>query len=293
MEKLKGCGTALITPFDKNLEIDYQVFKKLVQRQIEANVDFLVPLGTTGEVSCLEDDEKQKLLEITSTEVSGCMPIVVGAGSNSTKHALKNIKMLEKVGGADAFLVITPYYNKPTQHGLYHHFRTIAEATDKPIILYNIPGRTAVNMLPETCLKLAEIKNIVGIKEASGNYDQISEIIRNAPDGFTVLSGNDNETLSLIATGAKGVISAVANVAPKRMSVFLDLLLEGNFTEARKAHHKLSPLFKNCFVETNPIAVKAGMSQMNLIENFLRPPLYPASEKTLMVMQQTLKDLNI
>lgn len=292
MINLNGCGTALVTPFEKNLEVDFVAFRKLVRRQIAGGIHFLVPLGTTGETPCLDDREKIHLLEITVEEAGKRIPVIAGAGSNSTKQVISNISALGKTG-IDAFLVVTPYYNKPTQDGLYNHFKTVSESTDKPIIMYNVPGRTSVNMTAETCLKLAEIKNIVATKEASGNYAQISEIIRHAPEGFTVLSGNDDETLSLVSTGAKGVISVASNIAPQLMSEFLNKLLNGDIAGARELHHRLSPLFKNCFVESNPIPVKAGMHKMGLLENVLRPPLYTSTEKTLGIMEAALKELNL
>ncbi len=230
MKEITGCGTALITPFEKNLSVDYNAFRKLVRRQIEGGIHFLVPLGTTGETPCLEDKEKLQLVEITVEEVGGRIPVVVGVGSNNTNHVIHNIHMFSKTN-VDAFLVVTPYYNKPTQQGMVNHFTAIAESTDKPIIMYNVPARTSVNMSSETALKLAEVKNIIATKEASSNYAQISEIIRNAPDGFSVLSGNDDETLSLVATGAKGLISVASNIAPELMSEFLNKLLNDEFED--------------------------------------------------------------
>lgn len=291
-KKIIGCGTALITPFTENLEVDYDAFRALVKRQIEAEIHFLVPLGTTGETPCLEDEEKMELLKITNEEARGKIPVVAGAGLNSTKKTVENIKMLEKAG-VDAFLVVTPYYNKPTQDGLYNHFREVAESTNKPIIMYNVPGRTGVNMTVQTCLKLAEIKNIIGTKEASGNYAQISEIINNAPEDFIILSGNDDEVLSLMATGAHGVISVASNVAPEKMVSLVENLQSRSVTNAASIHHRLSSLFKNCFIESNPIPVKEALAQMGLIQNFLRPPLYKAQESTSKLMTQTLKELKL
>ena len=290
MLQLRGCGTALITPFNKNGAVDYAVFRKLVRRQIQNGVNFLVPLGTTGEVACLNNDEKVKLLEITVDEADGKVPVITGVISNTTQGAIDIIKLLQKTR-VDGFLVITPYYIKPMQNGLYNHFKTVALTTDKPIILYNLPSNTAVNLNAETCLKLAEIKNIIGVKDGSGDYKQISEIIRNAPRNFTVLSGRDNETLPLMATGAKGVISGIANIAPREISELSKVLLNNDFITGRKIHHKLSPLFASCSLETNPIVVKAGMHKMGLIENVLRPPLYPATRKTMIVIIKALKGL--
>jgi len=292
MKEIKGCGTALVTPFGKNYDVDYVAFRKLVRRQIAEGIHFLVPLGTTGETPCLEDNEKLQLVEITLEESGGRVPVVVGAGSNNTKHVMHNIHFFSKMG-VDAFLVVTPYYNKPTQQGMINHITTVAGSTDKPIIMYNVPARTSVNMTAETALKLAEVKNIIATKEASSNYAQISEIIRNAPEGFSVLSGNDDETLSLVATGAKGLISVASNIAPKLMSELLNKLIDGEFEEAKTLHHKLTPLFKSCFVESNPIPVKAGMFKMGLLENVLRAPLYASTQSTLDTMETTLKELNL
>ncbi len=292
MIEIKGCGTALVTPFKKNSEVDYVAFRKLVRRQITEGIHFLVPLGTTGETPCLEDNEKLQLVEITAEESGGRIPVVVGVGSNNTKHVMHNMHMFSKMN-VDAFLLVTPYYNKPTQQGMINHFTTVACSTDKPIIMYNVPTRTSVNMTAETTLKLAEVKNIIATKEASSNYSQISEVIRNAPEGFSVLSGNDDETLSLIATGAKGLISVASNIAPKIMSEFVDKLLNGEMDDAKELHYKLTPLFKSCFVESNPIPVKAGMHKMGLLENILRAPLYASTEATLKTMEGTLKELNL
>lgn len=292
MKEIKGCGTALITPFDNNLNVDYIAYRKLLRRQIENGIHFVVPLGTTGETPCLEDDEKLHLLEITVEEVGGRIPIVAGVGSNNTKHVIHNINIIAKLN-IDAFLIVTPYYNKPTQQGMINHFTAVSESTDKQIIMYNVPARTSVNMTAETTLKLAELENITATKEASSNYAQISEIIRNAPDGFSVLSGNDDETLSLVATGATGLISVASNIAPKLMSEFLDKLLKNEFDDARIMHHKLTPLFRNCFIESNPIPVKAGLNKLGFIENVLRAPLYPSLQSTLDIMEETLKELNL
>lgn len=291
-KKIMGCGTALITPFKENLEVDFDAFRALVKRQIEAEIHFLVPLGTTGETPCLEDEEKFELLKITNEEARGKIPVVAGAGLNSTKKTIENMRMLEKAG-VDAFLVVTPYYNKPTQDGLYNHFKEVAEATDRPVIMYNVPGRTGVNMTAQTCLRLAEIKNIIGTKEASGNYAQISEIINNAPEDFLILSGNDDEVLSLMATGAHGVISVASNIAPEKMVSLVENLQSRSVTNAASIHHRLSSLFKNCFIESNPIPVKEALAQMGLIQNYLRPPLYKAQESTSKLMSQTLKELKL
>jgi len=272
-KNISGVGTALVTPFKKDFSVDYETYRKLVKRQIESKIDFLIPLGTTGETPCLDDNEKCKLLEITVEECKGTVPVYAGAGSNSTHHTIQIIKMFSKYN-IDGYLIVTPYYNKPTQSGIFEHFHSAAESTDKDIILYNVPSRTATNMTAETTLKIGEIKNVIAVKEASSNYSQISEIIKHSSDDFIVLSGNDDETLSLCATGAKGVISVASNLAPKELVHFLKLILNNNITEAREMHHRLMPLFRNCFIESNPIPVKAGMNSLNLLENVLRAPAF-------------------
>lgn len=286
-----GCGTALITPFDDEGNVDYEVYESLLRRQVEADVDFLVPLGTTAETPNLSDEEKINLLKITKANCGG-KPVLCGAGSNSTAGTIRNIRMLAPYG-ADAFLVVVPYYNKPTQQGMYEHFKTILEATGKSLVIYNVPGRTGANMTAETVLRLAQLPGIVAVKEASGNYAQISSVIKDAPQGFSVLSGNDDETLSLMATGADGVISVASNIVPGLMTQLTRALAYDDMTAARRIHYRLMPLFKNCFVESNPIPVKAGMSLLGLVRNNLRLPLTSATENTLDIMRQTLKDLGI
>lgn len=289
--KFTGCGTALISPFKNNgMAVDYEAMAKLVERQMSAGVHFLVPLGTTGETPCLTTDEKIKLLQVTK-EHSNC-PIVVGCGTNSLAQTTESMKLLEPLG-LDAYLIVVPYYNKPTQKGLYEYFKAVSEATDKDIILYNVPGRTGANLEAETTLRLAEIQNIVAIKEASGRYAQISQVIRNKPDNFSVLSGNDDETLSLMATGADGVVSVASNVDPHRMVQLVEALRRDDMSTARELHYQLMPLFKNCFVESNPIPAKAAMAQLGLCENSLRLPLIPATPETELLMRQTLDDLGL
>lgn len=287
----KGCGTALVTPFSGGY-VNLDRFASLVDRQVEAGVDFLVPLGTTGETPCLSEEERLQLL-VTAKEHSAGRPVMVGVGTNSLDATLRNIRQIENYG-ADAFLVVVPYYNKPTQQGQYEYFRAIAEASSKSIVIYNVPGRTGVNMTAETCLRLAEeLENIVAVKEASGNYAQISEIIRNRPEGFSVLSGNDNETLSLMATGADGVISVASNLVPAEMTALVRAMQEGRLDEARRLNFRLMPLFKGCFIESNPIPVKAGMASLGLLEDSLRLPLTSASAATRAAMEEILMDLDI
>ena len=290
MIDLSGCGTALITPF-KNGEVDYDAFAALVDRQVVAGIDVLVPLGTTGETPCLEDEERIKVLQIAKEHSNG-LPIIAGGGTNSLQHTIRSMRQLEP-HGVDAFLIVVPYYNKPTQEGQYQYFKAVAESTDKPIVLYNVPGRTGANMAAETVLRLAEIDNIVAVKEASGNKEQIMEILRNAPEGFQVLSGNDDDTLWMMENGGAGIISVASNVAPVQMAEFIKAIREGRMEDAYAWNEKLSPLFNNCFVESNPIPAKAAMAAMGLIANELRLPLVPCQPATYDLMVETVSDLGL
>ena len=288
MDKIfKGCGTALLTPF-KGGEVDYNAFAATVDWQVETGIDFLVPLGTTGETPTLSESEKLQVLEVARQHAKG-LPVVAGVGSNSVKATLDNIRLLQD---ADAFLVVVPFYNKPPQRGMYQYFRAVAEAAPKPVILYNVPGRTGANLEAETTLALArDIDNIIGIKEASGKLDQVQSILKGRPEGFVVLSGNDDDTLQLMKDGADGVISVASNVFPSAVADFVHALQQGRFEEAEKMNARLSPLFRNLFVESNPIPAKAAMAQLGLMENSLRLPLVKASEETENIIRQTLKDL--
>ena len=287
---LTGCGTALITPFN-NGEVDYEAFAATVDRQVEAGIDFLVPLGTTGETPCLEDEERIKVLQIAKEHSKG-RPVVVGGGTNSLQHTIRSMKMLEPYG-VDAFLIVVPYYNKPTQEGQYQYFKAVAESTDKPIVLYNVPGRTGVNMTAETCLRLAQLPNVVAVKEASGNREQIEAILAGAPEGFQVLSGNDDDTLWMMQKGGAGIISVASNVAPALLAEFTTAIRNGEMEKAEELNAKLTPLFNNCFVESNPIPAKAAMHAMGLIENELRLPLVPAQQSTYDLMVETIKPLGL
>ena len=287
---LTGCGTALITPF-KNGEVDYDAFAALVDRQVEAGIDFLGPLGTTGETPCLEDDERIKVLQIAKEHSQG-RPIVVGGGTNSLQHTIRSMQMLEPYG-VDAFLIVVPYYNKPTQEGQYKYFKAVAESTEKPIVLYNVPGRTGANMTAETCLRLAQIPNIVAVKEASGNREQIEAILAGAPEGFQVLSGNDDDTLWMMKQGGAGIISVASNVAPGLLAEFTGAIRKGEMEKAEALNEKLTPLFNNCFVESNPIPAMAAMHAMGLIENELRLPLVPCQQSTYDLMVETIKNLGL
>ena len=284
---LKGCGTALFTPF-KEGKVDEAAMAATVRRQVEAGIHFLVPLGTTGETPCLSVAERQRVLEITRENAPG-KTLLVGGGTNSLTATLES---MAQPPGADAYLIVVPYYNKPNQTGLYEYYKAVAGSTDKPIVIYNVPSRTGDNITAETTLRLAEeIPNIVAIKEASGNYKQISEIIRCKPAGFSVLSGNDDETLSLMATGADGVVSVASNVAPKEMVALVEALQRDDMVKARELHYRLMPLFKHLFIEPNPIPGKAAMARLGLMENELRLPLVPASPKTEELIAKTLDEL--
>ena len=289
MIQFKGCGTALFTPF-KNGKVDLDCFGRCVRRQVEGGIDFLIPLGTTGETPTLSDEEKLAVYRC-ARENAGGLPVVVGVGTNSVAGTVANIRLLHE---ADAFLVVAPYYNKPPQRGMYEYFKAVAGETDKPVILYNVPGRTSSNIEAETTLRLAtDVANIVAVKEASGKIPQIEEILKGAPKGFAVLSGNDDDTFELMKKGAAGVVSVASNVAPKMMADFTRALQDGRYEEAAKMNEALSPLFKNLFIEPNPIPGKAAMALLGLMENSLRLPLVSALPETEKIMAQTLKDLNL
>ena len=287
---LQGCGTALVTPFTPDGAVDYEAYARMVDRQVANGVHFLVPLATTGETPTLSAGEKTAIYQLVKEHAKG-LPLMPGVGVNSLPDTLANIRLLEPLG-ADALLVVVPYYNKPTQQGQYEYFKAVAAETSLPIIIYNVPGRTGANMLPDTVIRLAnDVPNIRGIKEASGNYDQVSEIIRRAPEGFTVLSGDDDMTLAFMATGAHGVISVASNIAPKEVTQMVEAMQRGELAKARVLHHRLFPLFKACFVESNPIPAKAALEQLGVIGGTVRLPLAPASEATQALMQKVMAEL--
>lgn len=290
MVDFKGLATALVTPFVDG-EVDWQAFRNLVRRQVEAGVDFLVPLGSTAETPCLTDAEKVKILEIAREESNG-LPIVAGAGSNSLTATVRNMRLLDG-HGADAYLIVVPFYNKPTQEGLYQYFKAVAEETDRQVILYNVPGRTGTNMKTETTLRLAEIPNITAVKEASGNLAQIIDIKRQAPEGFAVLSGNDDQTLPLMACGADGVISVASNVAPEQMKALTRAVAASDLKEAIRLNNRLMPLYHACFVESNPIPAKAALSLMGLCRDEMRLPLLPATGGTRTLLADVLRKLQL
>ena len=285
--KFKGCGTALFTPFGGG-QIDLPALEKTTQRQVDAGVDFLVPLGTTGETPTLSDEEKLLVYRTVRAHAAG-RPVVVGVGSNSLNGTLANMRLLEE---ADAFLVVVPFYNKPPQRGIYAYFKAVAEATDKPVILYNVPGRTGANCEAETTLALArDVPNIVAVKEASGKLDQVRAILKAKPEGFAVLSGNDDDTLELMKDGAAGVISVASNVCPREMTAFVHSALRGNWADAEALNARLHPLFDALFVEPNPIPGKAAMAWLGLMENSLRLPLVPATDATMALIAKTVDNL--
>lgn len=287
----QGSIVALVTPF-KQGEVDEKALRDLVEFHIAEGTNAIVPCGTTGESATLSHEEHCRVIEIVIDQAKKRVPVIAGAGSNSTKEAVFLTEHAKK-SGADAVLSITPYYNKPTQAGLYQHFKTIAEQVDIPIVLYNVPGRTGVNMLPDTVVELSKIKNIVGVKEASGSLDQAGAIIQHTDDSFDVISGEDSLTFPMMAMGAKGVISVTANVAPKKMAQMCKAVLENNMIEARKLHYELIDLSKAVFYETNPIPAKKAVYLMGLIENEIRLPLVEMTKENTEKLKTVMKNLGI
>ncbi|GAB1415461.1 4-hydroxy-tetrahydrodipicolinate synthase [Paludibacter sp.] len=289
--KLKGMGVALITPFKNDDSIDFDALARIVEYQIKNGTDYLVVCGTTAETPTLTEDEKQEIKQFVLNVNNGRVPVVYGIGGNNTKQIIENIQH-EDLNGIDAILSVTPYYNKPSQEGLYQHFAAIAKKSPLPIILYNVPGRTGVNMTAETTLRLAnEFSNICAIKEASGNFSQIDDIIKNKPEDFLVISGDDGITFPLITLGAVGVISVIGNVFPKEFSRMVRLALEGDYENARNIHHHFTELIELLFVEGNPAGVKSMLAVMGYIENKLRLPLVPNTIKTYEKIRQVLNRL--
>ena len=288
--ELKGCGTALATPF-RNGKVDFEAYRNLVLRQVGAGIHFLVPLGSTAETPCLEDDEKCELLRITR-ELCPDRPVVVGVGTNSPAATIRNIRMLEPYG-PDAYLVVVPYYNKPTQQGIYEYFSAIAASTSKGIVAYNVPGRTGTNMTAETAIRVAGIPGVIAVKEASGNLEQIRKILKERPEGFKVFSGNDDQTLPIMEDGGDGVISVASNIAPIQMTELAETLLAGDVEKARELDRKLMPLYDACFVESNPIPAKAGLSLLGFCTPEMRLPLTTAVSSTFDAMNRVIADLGI
>lgn len=292
LEKFRGVTVAHITPFDKNKNIDEPKLRELIDRQIDGGTDVILSCGTTGESVTLSPEEQQIVHKITISQSNGRVPVLCGAGTNDTRDAIKLVEAAEKCG-ADAILSVAPYYNKPTQEGLYQHFKAIAAATSLPVILYNVPGRTGCNISAQTTLRLSEIENIVGIKEASGNFSQIMEIIRLRPEGFLVLSGDDSISLPIISLGGDGTVSVVANETPALFSQMVHSALDGNWDNARKLHNKLLPLMEGNFIESSPIPVKTAMVMMGLIEEEFRLPMVPMSPANKEKLRSILRDTDL
>lgn len=290
---LRGVGVALITPFKNDESVDYEAFGKLIDYQIQSGTDYIVALGTTAETPTLTEDEKSKLLDMVVSRVRGQIPVILGIGGNNTRAIVEQLKT-SQLKGVDAILSVTPYYNRPSQEGLYEHYKAIAEASPLPIVLYNVPGRTGVNMSAETTLRIAnEFPNVIAIKEASGDITQMDEIIKRKPENFDVISGDDGVTFPLITLGAIGVISVIGNAFPKEFSRMVRLALEGDYQSALTIHHSFNELFNLLFVDGNPAGVKCMLSMMGYIENKLRLPLVPTRITTFEKIRTILIQLNI
>lgn len=290
---LNGCGPALVTPFHEDGSLDVSGLEGLVDFQIENGIDFIVPCGTTGESATLEFDEHLLVVETVFKRVNGRIPVIAGAGGYNTAHVIEMAKAVEKIG-VDAILSVTPYYNKPSQEGLYLHYKTIAETISLPIVLYNVPGRTATNLSNDTVLRLSEIENIVALKEATGNLAQMTELAMRKPEGFVLLSGDDANVLALIALGGSGLISVAANEAPRETTEFVHLCLNGDFSAAVAAQKKLFPLMTANFIDTNPVPVKYAMAVMGKIKGpYYRLPLTGLSEEGQNHMKTVLKDFGL
>ncbi len=285
----KGLGIALVTPFASDGSVDYDVLKNLLDYQLKNGADFFCILATTGETPTLTKDEKQKIKELVVEKVGDKVPILIGCGGNNTADVVNELQTAD-FSGIDGILSVCPYYNKPSQEGLYQHFKAIAGATNMPVVLYNVPGRTGVNLKAETTVRLArDCENIVAIKEASGSLEQVDEIIKNKPDSFDVISGDDALTFPMIACGAAGVISVIGNALPKEFSRMIRLEMKGEIESARKIHHKFTDLFNLLFVDGNPAGVKAMLHEMGMIENVLRLPLVPTRLTTMQKISDCLK----
>jgi 4-hydroxy-tetrahydrodipicolinate synthase len=288
----QGCGTALVTPFRKDSSLDESTLRSLVKRQIDEGIDFLVPCGTTGESPTLTRKEHLRVVEITLEEAKGRVPVLAGAGGYNTAEVVELAKELKRMG-ADGILSVTPYYNKPTQEGLYQHFKAIASEAKLPVIVYSVQSRTGVNVEPSTLKRLAEIDYIIGVKEASGNISQMASVIHQVPDSFAVLSGDDSITIPLIALGGRGVISVVSNEIPKQMTELAQHALANNFEAAREVQRKYLPLMEINFVEANPIPVKAALALMGLLEPVWRLPMCPPSSASKDKIEKVLETLGL
>jgi len=293
MAKLRGCGTALVTPFKSSGDVDEKALRALVEWQVESKIDFLVPCGTTGETPTLSHDEWLRVIDITIEVVNGRVPIVAGATSNSTREAVSKAKEVAGRKGVDAILSASPYYNKPTQEGQYQHFKAISEAVDKPIMLYNVPGRTAVNIEVATLVRLAELRNIVAVKEASGNIGQIAEVCAAVPSGFSVFSGDDAVTLPVISLGGVGIVSVASNEIPGEMAEMTRAALANDWEKARTLQKRFLPLMQANFLESNPGPVKAVLAMMGRIEENYRLPMVPVKKETKAKLEKIAVDAGI
>ncbi len=287
-----GCGTALVTPFNRDQSLDEATLRKLVRRQIDAGINFLVPCGTTGESPTLTRAEHLRVIEITLEEAGGKVPVLGGAGGYNTHEVIELARELERMG-VSGILSITPYYNKPTQEGLYQHYKAIASAIHLPIVVYSVQGRTGVNVEPATLARLAEIENIVGVKEASGNIGQMANVLHEVPPAFTVLSGDDAVTIPLMALGGRGIISVVSNEIPAEMTRLAQACLRGDFAAAREIQWRYLPLMNVNFIESNPIPVKAAMALMGLLEPVWRLPLVPPSPTSQAKIERVLESVGL
>lgn len=293
MKQIYGCGTALVTPFTAGGAVDEAALKRFVTWQIENGIDFLVPCGTTGETPTLSHDEWLRVIDITTSVAGGRVPIVAGATSNSTSEAVAKAKEVAGMQGVDAILTASPYYNKPTQEGQYQHFKAIAESVDKPLILYNVPGRTAANIEPATLGRLSEIPNIKGVKEASGNIGQIAEVFSHVPEDFWVFSGDDAVTLPVISLGGAGIISVVSNEIPRKMSEMTRAALSNDWKKARSLHRRFLPLMQANFLESNPMPVKAVLAIMGMIEENYRLPMLRVKPETRARLEKLVHELEL
>jgi 4-hydroxy-tetrahydrodipicolinate synthase len=291
--ELRGCGTALVTPFHQDGSMDDTALRNLVAWQVESGIDFLIPCGTTGETPTLSRDEWLRVIDTTIEVVAGRVPVVAGATSNSTQEAVEKAREVATRPGVNAILTATPYYNKPTQEGQYRHFKAIAEAVDKPLILYNVPGRTSANIEPATLGRLAEVPNIAGVKEASGNISQIAEVLNAVPEDFLVFSGDDAITLPVIALGGVGIISVASNEIPAEMAALTRAALNNDWTTARSLHRKYLPLMQANFIESNPLPVKAALAMMGKIEEVYRLPLLPMRRDTRSKLQKIATEVGL
>ena len=291
--KLRGCGTALVTPFRRDGAIDEPALRSLIEWQIGSGVHFLVPCGTTGETPTLTREEWLRIIDITIEVAGRHVAIVAGATSNATVEAVERARTVASRRGVDAILTASPYYNKPTQEGQYQHFKAIAEAVDKPLVLYNVPGRTAANIEPATLARLSKIPNIIGVKEASGSMTQIAEVLNVVPDDFTVLSGDDAITLPVISLGGQGIISVASNVIPAELSQMTQAALDGNWTTARKLHRQYLPLMQALFLESNPMPVKSVLAMMGRIEENYRLPMVQVKPETRATVERIAADVGL